>query len=257
MRSRQSKPTIVGGDGYYPVAHREDESFSEIRARMEKEERTGAERKGIAEPPADDKRAQVDISIDPLPEEDLVLTRTSISSPAGTDAGDDGGSDVVSAAELFGKPGFAFTEEFNRTPPRRCAPRRTSLSARPRPIPDTPTSRRAKSNPRRPSFPITPRFRPPTVRPSQTVRRDRTRGSLPLREPEPPISRPSARHPARQARNLRRRPPLLLLWRNRPGSRRRSPDLPTFRRVSPNPRRPRRSRRPPLTLRPRPRRSPA
>ena len=117
MRSRQSKPTIVGGDGYYPVAHREDESFSEIRARMEKEERTGAERKGIAEPPADDKRAQVDISIDPLPEEDLVLTRTSISSPAGTDAGDDGGSDVVSAAELFGKPGFAFTEEFNRTPP--------------------------------------------------------------------------------------------------------------------------------------------
>ena len=118
MRSRQSKPTIVGGDGYYPVAHREDESFSEIRARMEKEERTGAERKGIAEPPADDRRAQVDISIDPLPEEDLVLTRTKISSPAGADAATDGGNaDVVSAAELFGKPGFAFTEEFNRTPP--------------------------------------------------------------------------------------------------------------------------------------------
>lgn len=116
MRSRQSKPTIVGGDGYYPVAHRENESFSEIRARMEKEERTGAERKGIADPPTDERRAQVDISIDPLPEEDLVLTRTKISSPAGTDVRDDG-SDVVSAAELFGKPDFAFTEEFNRTPP--------------------------------------------------------------------------------------------------------------------------------------------
>ncbi|MBP5610398.1 MAG: DNA translocase FtsK 4TM domain-containing protein, partial [Clostridia bacterium] len=45
MSSRQSKPTIVGGDGYYPVSHREEETFSEIRAKMEKEERTGAERK--------------------------------------------------------------------------------------------------------------------------------------------------------------------------------------------------------------------
>ena len=113
MSSRQSKPTIVGGDGYYPVAHREEESFSEIRAKMEKEERTGAERRGTPDAiDPEDKRAQVDISIDPLPEEDLIVTRSDLSSPAGTES-----PDVVSAAELFGKPGFAFTEEFNRTPP--------------------------------------------------------------------------------------------------------------------------------------------
>ena len=115
MSSRQSKPTIVGGDGYYPVAHREDESFSEIRARMEKEERTGAERRGVIDAAAEEKRAEVDIDIDPTPVENIVLTRSEVSSPAGGSA--DGSPDVVSAAELFGKPGFAFTEEFNRTPP--------------------------------------------------------------------------------------------------------------------------------------------
>ena len=113
MSSRQSKPTIVGGDGYYPVAHREEESFSEIRAKMEKEERTGAERKGTPDAiDPEDKRGKVDVDIDPLPEEELILTRAEISSPSGGES-----PDVVSAAELFGKPGFAFTEEFNRTPP--------------------------------------------------------------------------------------------------------------------------------------------
>ena len=115
MSSRQSKPTIVGGDGYYPVAHREDESFSEIRARMEKEERTGAERRGVIDAAAEEKRAEVDIDIDPTPVDNIVLTRSEVSSPAGGSV--DGSPDVVSAAELFGKPGFAFTEEFNRTPP--------------------------------------------------------------------------------------------------------------------------------------------
>ena len=115
MSSRQNKPTIVGGDGYYPVAHREDESFSEIRARMEKEERTGAERRGVADPAVvEERRAEVDIDIDPTPAPGIVLTRSEVSSPAGSA---DGSPDVVSAAELFGKPGFAFTEEFNRTPP--------------------------------------------------------------------------------------------------------------------------------------------
>ena len=117
MSSRQSKPTIVGGDGYYPVAHREEENFSEIRARMEKEERTGAEVRGVPAPAPDEKRAQVDISIDPLPEEELILSRSAVSSPAGEPAPGAETPDVVSAAELFGKPGFAFTEEFNRTPP--------------------------------------------------------------------------------------------------------------------------------------------
>ena len=117
MSSRQSKPTIVGGDGYYPVAHREEESFSEIRARMEKEERTGAEVRGVPDAAPDEKRAQVDISIDPLPDEELVVSRSAVSSPAGESAPGAETPDVVSAAELFGKPGFAFTEEFNRTPP--------------------------------------------------------------------------------------------------------------------------------------------
>lgn len=117
MSSRQSKPTIVGGDGYYPVAHREEENFSEIRARMEKEERTGAEVRGIPVAAPDDRRAQVDISIDPLPEEELVVSRSAVSCPAGETAPGAETPDVVSAAELFGKPGFAFTEEFNRTPP--------------------------------------------------------------------------------------------------------------------------------------------
>ena len=114
MSSRQSKPTIVGGDGYYPVAHREEESFSEVRAKMEKDERTGAERKGTPDAiDPEDKRAHVDIDIDvdPLPRENLILTRSEISSVS-----EEGSPDVVSAAELFGKPGFAFTEEFNRTP---------------------------------------------------------------------------------------------------------------------------------------------
>ena len=123
MSSRQNKPTIVGGDGYYPVAHREDESFSEIRARMEKEERTGAERRGVIDATAEEKRAEVDISIDPTPEENIVFTRSEVSSPAGSFAPDS--PDVVSAAELFGKPGFAFTEEFNRTPPPSVKPEET------------------------------------------------------------------------------------------------------------------------------------
>ena len=114
MSSRQNKTTIVGGDGYYPVAHREDESFSEIRSRMEKEERTGAERRGVVDVEAEEKRPDVDISIDPTPDDGIVFTRSEVSSPAAS-AGDS--PDVVSAAELFGKPGFAFTEEFNRTPP--------------------------------------------------------------------------------------------------------------------------------------------
>ena len=124
MSSRQSKPTIVGGDGYYPVAHREDESFSEIRARMEKEERTGAERRGVIDANAEDKRPDVDISIDPTPADTIVFTRSEVSSPVqGSSSGDS--PDVVSAAELFGKPGFAFTEEFNRTPPPSVKPEET------------------------------------------------------------------------------------------------------------------------------------
>ena len=64
---------------------------------MEKEERTGAERRGIPDAiDPEDKRSQVDVDIDPLPDGELVITRSDLSSASG-----EGSPDVVSAAELF------------------------------------------------------------------------------------------------------------------------------------------------------------